>query len=277
MCGSSGDSGSSTEEDEVGGMGIEESFVFMKGKVVALSFESTKTSRMVQKIIELQITARQVELAEEMRGQVVKAIFDKNANFVIQKIVEMLPASRVAFVAIEIKNHACSIARHRYGCRIIQRLLEHSGADCKALFDKIIKDAKELSRTVYGHHVIIHLLEHGSEEQKAIIADILCTHFEVMAQCRHSRDVMLAAMQHCGYQCQQSIALQVFQDANRLLRLAESKNGHLLISAALNSDAPHIWSHGNFCLEQIADSLTPGNKHAKHVLHLLRSPQQECQ
>jgi len=259
-------------------MNAADGFAVIKGRVVELAFQSTTSSKLLQRTFEILNTHQQEEIAEEMRGHVVPAIWDRHANFVIQKLVEVLPTAKVAFVAEEMRESACCIARHRYGCRITQRLLEHSSPASEALFEKIIKDAKELCRTVYGHYVIVHLLEHGTAEQKAAIGNTLSMHFEVLAQCRHSRDVMLKALEHCSQEQQECIAAKVFNlharqdDLRQLVTLALSKNGHQLIAAALNGNE-QIKISGMDKLMHIApwlsESFASGNKHARHVLQLL--------
>merc|ERR1712070_65496 len=86
-------------------------------------------------------------LASGLRGQVRRAAQSKHANYVIQKIVELLPISGVSFVVGELLGFGYETARHRFGCRLLLRILEHmSPGDevTSSLIDDVLTNAEEL-------------------------------------------------------------------------------------------------------------------------------------
>merc|ERR1712151_1490082 len=87
----------------------------VRGRVVKLAFDALGC-RVVQLALEVVDRLTASGLAMELRGQVRQAIGSAHANYVVQKVVETQPTS-------------VAVTRHRYGCRILCRLLEHSASD----------------------------------------------------------------------------------------------------------------------------------------------------
>merc|ERR1719379_1733915 len=57
-------------------------------------------------------------------------------------------------------------AKLKFGCRIIQRLLEHCREDqLHDIYDALLVDALELSKHPYGTFVMQHVAEYGTCEQ----------------------------------------------------------------------------------------------------------------
>merc|ERR1711881_49018 len=66
-------------------------------------------------------------IAGELRDHVWQAIDCPCANYALQQCIYSLPAPSVQFIIDEItaeSNGVCLAAQHRFGCRILQRLLE---------------------------------------------------------------------------------------------------------------------------------------------------------
>ena len=61
-----------------------------------------------------------------------KVIRDQNGNHVIQKIIELVPRQHLDFIMNTIRGQVSSLASHAYGCRVIQRMLEHGTEEDKA-------------------------------------------------------------------------------------------------------------------------------------------------
>lgn len=57
----------------------------------------------------------QVLIVNELRGSVLKCARDQNANHVLQRILERVPADRVRFIAEACEGQVHSLATHPYG------------------------------------------------------------------------------------------------------------------------------------------------------------------
>merc|ERR1719284_624344 len=92
------------------------------GSVLRMAFEPYGC-RVVQLALEVASAADKDAIVSELHGHVREAMLSPHANFVIQKVVEALPVASVSFVAKELATHAAEAARHRFGCRILCRLV----------------------------------------------------------------------------------------------------------------------------------------------------------
>ena len=100
----------------------------------------------------------------EFHGKVHQACYCCNANYVLQCVIETSPSYCITFISAELAPYVNHLVRHRYGCRIILRLIENGSGG--GLPDAIAADAQNIIRHRYGHHAANGLLEHGTLQQK---------------------------------------------------------------------------------------------------------------
>lgn len=139
----------------------------MEPSIISLSLHMYGC-RVVQKALECKDINERI--VSQLKGHVVDLVCDQNGNHVIQKCVECI---RSDFIIREFENDVVNLSRHRYGCRVIQRIFENS-ANCTVAIEKIIASARFLVEDQYGNYVIQHILEQGTEAHKRrIITDLL--------------------------------------------------------------------------------------------------------
>ena len=114
-------------------------------------------------------------IAEGLKSHVWDCIFCKNANHVLQQTIVVFRSSRVQFIIDEIMeqpNGALLASMHKFGCRIMQRLLEHCRSDqLRPLVEELFQnDILRLSNHKFGNFVVQHIMEHGTSSQKHFIA-----------------------------------------------------------------------------------------------------------
>lgn len=114
-------------------------------------------------------------LAFELRGHVWEAAQSPYANFVLQKVVTSLRAESLQFVVDELPPEvAVQAAKHKCGCRIIQRLVEQcTSSQTQPLVEAILADFSAIARSPYGNYVAQHLAEHGPLEQRGRVMELL--------------------------------------------------------------------------------------------------------
>lgn len=67
----------------------------------------------------------------------------------IQKCIECLPAEKTRFIisAFSQPGEAQKLARHTYGCRVLQRLIEHSAVDqLRPVIEQLYADVAKLAK-----------------------------------------------------------------------------------------------------------------------------------
>lgn len=132
--------------------------------------------RVLQKAIETVSAQLQDQIAEQLKNCVMKCVEDQHGNHVIQKCIEQMPPEKTQFVidAFVEKDRVQRMAVHCFGCRVIQRLVEHCNDHQKGpMLDEILRHVPTLTEDQYGNYVIQHVLEHGrTDDKKAIIVCI---------------------------------------------------------------------------------------------------------
>lgn len=181
------------------------------------------------------------ELVRELHGHVREAIDSPHGNYVIQHVVEMMPVAHSAFVAEEICGIAAAMARHRYGCRAIIRLLEHSSTEAGTicLVEELLKEAESLTRHSFGHFVLQAVLEHGLPCHRHSVAVALHGQSGIPdamllnAMNRHGSTVFETAMVHCSPEDKQSICHRLLGEPQVVLHLAKSQFGRFVLKSLL--------------------------------------------
>ncbi|CAK0788833.1 unnamed protein product, partial [Prorocentrum cordatum] len=145
------------------------------GQVAVLS-KTADGCRRVQGALKSALKPDQKAIVHELKGHVCELLESPHGNHVLQLAVELLPPDAVDFVCSEILQRwsAADLARQPYGCRVLERLIEHfprGRLEC-ALRD-ILGNVETLSGDQYGNFVIQHLLEHGDDAQRRHIAGVV--------------------------------------------------------------------------------------------------------
>ena len=80
------------------------------------------------------------------------------------------------------------LAMHPYGCRVIQRILEHCTAEqATGILDELHQQTDHLVHDQYGNYVVQHVLEHGQPEDKSKIINQLRGKFVELSQHKFAR------------------------------------------------------------------------------------------
>ena len=70
-----------------------------------------------------------MSLVSGLEGNILRCVKDQNGNHVIQKIIECLPKEKLDFIIQSFQGQVMQLSTHPYGCRVIQRILEHCQDD----------------------------------------------------------------------------------------------------------------------------------------------------
>lgn len=67
-----------------------------------------------------------------------------------------------------------SLSTHPYGCRVIQRILEHCTPEqTTPVLEELHQHTEQLVQDQYGNYVVQHVLEHGCQEDKSKIVNVV--------------------------------------------------------------------------------------------------------
>merc|ERR1712013_697982 len=83
-----------------------------------------------------------------------------------------------------------------YGCRVLQRLLEHcASTQLETILNQILGAVPELAQNLYGNYVVQHMLEHGRLEDKIYIVQIVENSIVEFSQHKCSSNVVEKALE----------------------------------------------------------------------------------
>eukprot|EP00434_Breviolum_minutum_P027163 symbB.v1.2.024025.t2/scaffold2204.1/size85845/3 len=200
-----------------------------------------------------------------------------HGNHVLQRAIEVLPASKTHFIAEELNPRANEVARNVFGCRIFCRLLEQSATydATQELIGKVLKDAEDLVQHQFGRFVAQAILEHGLDQQRHTLALALRNRGMNMAQHRNASHVIEKALIYCSAIDRRALAIELLKEANPeedsgVATLARTQYGGFVVKALLNLGGD-IEQEARRQLAQLSTSeLKAASKETRFVERLLK-------
>lgn len=189
----------------------------------------------VQKLLTDSDDTVKIEIAQELHSHVWDAVHHPYANFVVQKCVETLRPDSCQFIVDELisSDRVPCIAQHKYGCRIIQRLLEYCRADqVDDLVQTLLGEALVLTRNSYGIYVIQHILEYACMEHQRYLVDLLIENVSDICSTNISCAVVDAVFNN-GHD-EDCVALAHATLKHEVIaNMARSRHGHIAVKTIL--------------------------------------------
>ncbi|XP_074295062.1 pumilio homolog 3-like [Silene latifolia] len=163
----------------------------LDNRVLSLSLQMYGC-RVIQKAIEVVDVDQKINMVHELDGYIMRCVRDQNGNHVIQKCIECVPEEHIQFIVESFFDQVVTLSTHCYGCRVIQRVLEH----CKdpitqsKVMDEVLGSVSMLAQDQYGNYVIQHVLEHGKPHERTAIIKELAGKIVIMSQQKFASNVV---------------------------------------------------------------------------------------
>ncbi|XP_010616325.1 pumilio homolog 2 isoform X5 [Fukomys damarensis] len=227
----------------------------IRGHVLPLALQMYGC-RVIQKALESISSDQQVisEMVKELDGHVLKCVKDQNGNHVVQKCIECVQPQSLQFIIDAFKGQVFVLSTHPYGCRVIQRILEHCTAEqTLPILEELHQHTEQLVQDQYGNYVIQHVLEHGRPEDKSkIVSEI--------------RGKVLALSQH-------KFASNVVEKC--VTHASRAERALLIDEVCCQNDGPHSAlytmmkdQYANYVVQKVIDMAEPAQR--KIVMHKIR-------
>jgi len=216
----------------------------LQGQVWRLAKDS-KGCRKIQQILEdAESNSERAIIASELRTHVWEAIWSPHANYVIQKCISTMRPCDSQFIIDEIMQQGpgavVAVAAHQYGCRILQRLLEHIPSDrLHALIEDVLSEVIYLSMHDYGSFFVQHLLEYGDASHVSNLLQSLTLHASSLASDPHGVTVLGKALTHARKDAQESLANSLASQPRWLVSMSSWRHGYLTAKLTLQAAAPY--------------------------------------
>uniref|UniRef100_A0A671NDN6 PUM-HD domain-containing protein n=1 Tax=Sinocyclocheilus anshuiensis TaxID=1608454 RepID=A0A671NDN6_9TELE len=146
------------------------------------------------------------------------------------------------------------LSTHPYGCRVIQRILEHCTQEqTLPILEELHQHSEQLGQDQYGNYVIQHVLEHGRPEDKSkIVAEV--------------RGKVLALSQH-------KFASNVVEKC--VIHSSRAERALLIDEVCCQKDGPHSAlytmmkdQYANYVVQRMIDMAEPAQR--KIIMHKIR-------
>ncbi|KAM5254500.1 pumilio homolog 2 isoform 5-T9 [Hipposideros larvatus] len=227
----------------------------IRGHVLPLALQMYGC-RVIQKALESISSDQQVisEMVKELDGHVLKCVKDQNGNHVVQKCIECVQPQSLQFIIDAFKGQVFVLSTHPYGCRVIQRILEHCTAEQTVpILEELHQHTEQLVQDQYGNYVIQHVLEHGRPEDKSkIVSEI--------------RGKVLALSQH-------KFASNVVEKC--VTHASRAERALLIDEVCCQNDGPHSAlytmmkdQYANYVVQKMIDMAEPAQR--KIIMHKIR-------
>jgi hypothetical protein len=214
-------------------------FAKCKGNVMKLAYHSHGCRLLQSSFDVLEDDGMLKELTDELQGRVLEASINMHGNHVLQKAINLLRPSDADSMLQELTKgpasfkdgwfqpwSATQIARSKYGCRVLERVIEHflpNHDTCIEFLQPIIEDCQALCTDQYGNFIIQHLLEHGTQSHKNAIMRVVKKSLEEFAVHQHACSVLDKALSYTELQDEL---------ADQILKTQITKGQYLIVEMA---------------------------------------------
>uniref|UniRef100_A0A4W5MP68 Pumilio RNA binding family member 2 n=1 Tax=Hucho hucho TaxID=62062 RepID=A0A4W5MP68_9TELE len=212
------------------------------------SFLFPSVSRFIQQKLE------RSDIVRELDGHVLKCVKDQNGNHVVQKCIECVQPQALQFIIDAFQGQVFVLSTHPYGCRVIQRILEHCTQEqTLPILEELHQHSEQLGQDQYGNYVIQHVLEHGRPEDKSkIVAEV--------------RGKVLLLSQH-------KFASNVVEKC--VIHSSRAERALLIDEVCCQKDGPHSAlytmmkdQYANYVVQRMIDMAEPAQR--KIIMHKIR-------
>jgi len=195
-------------------------------------------------------------LLHELRGHIHEASRDPQANYVLQKCICLCKSSRFQFVIDEITckgaRSVTMVARHKYGCRIIQRLLEHCSQEQTNVLAQALlteTDAMDTCCHMFGNYAMQHLYEYGTVEHRQKLVVLLIQNLACAVD-THLCTVIGKVLAMGDDDDKYALAQAVYNTPGMVASMVNTKPGQFALRAARNALQTSFDGRQQLCMRQ---------------------------
>ncbi|KAJ8602810.1 hypothetical protein CTAYLR_002583 [Chrysophaeum taylorii] len=257
----------------------------LAGHAVALSLH-VYGCRVVQKALDVLPPHQAVVLVKEFRSNVVCCVHDQNGNHVIQKCVETTSRARrsperctgdlgnqIEFILDSFKGRARSLAMHAYGCRVLQRVLEHcSHAESSAILDELRDgELRQLIEDSYANYVVQHAIQYGRSQDRQILVAAVRANLVDFSRHKFASNVVEKCLDYGNPEQRSQLINEIFAEASTLRLLIVDNFANYVVQKVVDLADDHQ-------LARVIDALKPVVPHVKHTpgKHILGKIEKRC-
>jgi len=229
---------------------------------------SANGTRVIQKALEVTGGDTQIKLSQCLHGRARQLLDSPHGNHVLQKSIVMMPPNAVQFIFHELSFYRggwASVACHRFGCRVVERLLEHCEAGLtSSIVAAVVAEMSSLSRHPYANYVVQHILEHVPAHRSQVVNALIQVGVPMLAQHRVSSNIIERAFEHSVVENQRALAEAVLSTPYAIVEMGCSRYGSFTVRRMLEKLEGTL---RYMALQQLAESIPTlrASKHGRHI------------
>lgn len=218
------------------------------GRVWGLATDVRGCRRVQRALDEAGNDEQRIALASEFRGHVWEALRCQHANHVLQRCITALPPQASQFIVEELMaagpGSGASAARHRFGCRVLERLLEHClPKQISILAADVLAQATELCVHPFANYVMQHLVEHGTADQASQVADALVRGAPAGACGDFYGCAVVGKVLRLGSRLDRAaVGAALLQVPGLAVSMARQRHGHVAVKALLRVETAEVYN-----------------------------------
>jgi len=177
-------------------------------------------------------------MVAEINGHAFQATQCPHANHVLRKVITSAPPSALHLIVVELMSQGAKgiieLARHRYGCRILEGLIAHCPfGQISVMVESLLADAAALSMHMYGNFVIQRLLEQCPPASRSQLFQMMRANLVAMGTNFYGSAVLVKGMTH-GTDAEQLLLARAILRVNGLLAaIAKYRHGKTILELVL--------------------------------------------
>jgi pumilio RNA-binding family len=239
--------------------------VLLMGQAVPLALQMYGC-RVIQKALEYVNTDRLVAIIQEFETQpvrdVLRCVHDQNGNHVIQKCIEVISrlakdantetadylSSRIQFIINAFQGRVRELSMHPYGCRVVQRILEHCTNNQKSsILDELRQCCNELIQDQYGNYVIQHVMQHGWEPDRAKLVKEVQSRLLEYSQHKFASNVVEKCLQYADMKDRDEMIWTIINVTFDLNNPVDAKTGQCVLESMVRDP------YANYVVQKVID------------------------
>jgi pumilio RNA-binding family len=237
--------------------------ILLAGQAVQLAMQMYGC-RVVQKALEYVNTERLMALVSEFEDPPVllRCVHDANGNHVIQKCIEIVSrvskeaqtpehaefvASRIQFIIDTFKGRVKELSSHPYGCRVVQRILEHCPNKQKGvILEELRQCCADLVQDCYGNYVIQFVMQHGWDADRAVLIREVQQNLLEFSQHKFASNVVEKCLQYAARRDRDEMIWTIINVTFDINNPVDSK-GHCVLESMVRDP------YANYVVQKVID------------------------
>ncbi|PIC45230.1 hypothetical protein B9Z55_005319 [Caenorhabditis nigoni] len=202
--------------------------------------------RVLQKALEKVNEPLQIKILSQIRHVIHRCMKDQNGNHVIQKAIEKVSPQYIQFIVntlMENPDNIFDMSVDPYGCRVVQRCLEHCiPSQTRPIIERIHERFDDIANNQYGNYVVQHVILHGTEADRLLIVTRVSENLFDFASHKYSSNVIEKCLERGS-----------IHHKNMIVRAACSQpDGTMPIVVQMMKD-----QYANYVVQKMFEQVTP--------------------